>query len=217
MEIKMVRKIVERIPENQLQKDLEKYRHQAIELGATDAKIITTDQVLIDERVRAKCIYPKCFRYGTNANCPPYAMSLDETKILVGKFRYAIFIMLKVPSEAIAGKGVRDKKLTAPYRKKLAEITAKIEAEAFYDGHYFAVAFGNGSCKTLFCPETDCQALMPGKGCRHGLKSRSSMEAVGMDVFAMATKVGWPIYPIGPGTPTSEVPHGLRLSLVLIS
>lgn len=212
----MVRKIVERIPEEQLQDDLEKYRQRAIELGATDAKIITTDQVLIDERVRVKCLYPKCFRYGSNANCPPYAMSLDETRNLVSKFRYGIFIKLEVPSEAIAGEKSRDKKLTAPYRKKLAEITAKVEAEAFYDGYYFAVAFGNGSCKTLFCPDTDCLVLK-GKGCPHRLKSRSSMEAVGMDVFAMATKVGWPIYPIGPGTPPSEIPHGLRLSLVLIS
>jgi predicted metal-binding protein len=212
----MVRKIVEKIPEKQLQKDLEEYRQRAIELGASDAKIITTDQVVIDERVRVKCVYPKCFRYGTNANCPPYAMSLDETRNLVGKFRYGIFIQLKVASKAIAGEKSRDKKLTAPYRKKLAEITAKIEAEAFYDGYYFAVAFGNGSCKTLFCPDTDCRALMPGKGCSHRLKSRASMEAVGMDAFAMATKVGWPIYPIGPGISPSEVPYGLRLSLVLI-
>ena len=38
----MVRKIVEKVPDEQLQKDLEKYRQQALELGAKDTKIITT-------------------------------------------------------------------------------------------------------------------------------------------------------------------------------
>jgi predicted metal-binding protein len=67
----MARKIVEEIPEEQLQQDLERYTRRATELGATDAKIITTDQVVIDERVLAKCTYPKCPGYGTNANCLP--------------------------------------------------------------------------------------------------------------------------------------------------
>ena len=73
----MAHKILERVPEAQLQADLEKYCQRAIELGASDAKIIGTDDVIIDERVLAKCVYPKCHGYGTNANCPPYAMSLE--------------------------------------------------------------------------------------------------------------------------------------------
>ena len=66
----MTRKIVDVVPDELLQSDLEKYRQRAIELGATDAKIITSDMVIVDERVRAKCIYPKCPWYGTNAHCP---------------------------------------------------------------------------------------------------------------------------------------------------
>ncbi|GAG32139.1 unnamed protein product, partial [marine sediment metagenome] len=49
----MARKIQERVPEAQLQEDLEKYCQRAIELGATDAKIIGMDDVVIDERVVA--------------------------------------------------------------------------------------------------------------------------------------------------------------------
>ena len=73
----MVRKIVEKVPDELLQQDPEKYRQRAIEIGATDAKIITTDIIVIDERVRAKCINPVCASYGTNINCPPYAMDLE--------------------------------------------------------------------------------------------------------------------------------------------
>ena len=98
----MNRKIVEKVPEEQLQKDLEKYRQRAIEMGADDVKIITTDEVVIDERVLAKCTYPKCPGYGTNANCPPYAMSLDQVRKVIDNFNYALFVKLEVPSEHTA-------------------------------------------------------------------------------------------------------------------
>ena len=212
----MVRKIVERVPDEQLQKDLEKYRQRALELGATDAKVITTDNVVIDERVLAKCTYPKCPDYGTNINCPPYAMDLDLVRKAVNNFRYAVFAKVDVPSEEIAGPEARDKNLVAPWRIKINKIISKIEAEAFYDGYHLALAFGSGACKNIFCPDNDCRALVLGQACPHRLKARSPMEGVGMDVFTMATKVGWDIYPIGGSTSPSEVPCGLRLALVFI-
>ena len=212
----MARKIMEKIPEGQLQNDLEKYRERAVELGATDAKVIPTDAIVIDERVLAKCTYPKCPGYGTNANCPPYAMDIEQARKVVERFKYAIFVKLEVAPEDTAGKEAINKDLSLPYRRKLAEIVAKIEAEAFYAGYHLAVAFGSGSCKRLFCPDIDCITLVPGKGCPHHLKARSPMEGVGMDAYTMATKVGWDIYPIGLSTSPEEVPYGLRLGLVLI-
>ena len=213
----MVRKIVEKVADEQLQKDLEKYRQRALELGATDAKIITTDNVLIDERVLAKCTYPKCSGYGTNANCPPYAMGLDLVRKVVNNFRYAIFTKLEVPSDEIAGLEARDRNLTVPWQRKINEIISKIETEAFFDGYHLTLAFGSGPCKSILCPDTECSALVPGQPCRHPLRARTAMEGAGMDVFTMATKVGWDIYPIGEATLPSEVPYGLRLALVLIA
>jgi len=212
----MVRKIVEKVPEEQLQQDLEKLRQRSIELGATDAKVITIDKVIIDERVLAKCTYPRCSGYGTNANCPPYAMSLDHVRKVLSKFGYAIFMKLEVPAGDIAGAEAREKNLGRPYQRKLAEITAKIEAEAFYGGYHLALAFGNGSCKALFCADVECRALVPGQACPHRLKARSPMEGVGMDAFTMAVKEGWDIYPIGSATSPAEVPYGLKLALVLV-
>jgi predicted metal-binding protein len=212
----MVRKILKTVPEEQLQQDLERYRRRAIELGATDAKVIAADDVVIDERVRAKCTYPRCPSYGTSVNCPPYAMSLDEIRKVVNNFRYAIFIKLEVPPKLIAGRDAVDQKGIRAYKIKLAEIVARLEAEAFYDGYHLALGFGSGACKPVFCPTRECSALVPGQSCRHHLRARAAMEAVGMDVFTMAARAGWDIYPIGESTSPSEIPYGLRLGLVLI-
>lgn len=212
----MVRKILETIPDEQLQKSLEKYRQRALELGATDAKVITSAMVLVDERVRAKCLYPKCRRYGTNAHCPPYAPDLELVRKIVNNFHYAVFIKLEVPSEEMAGPQARDKRLSTRSQMKIYEVVGKIEAEAFYNGYHLAVGFAGGPCNIFFCPDQECSALIPGQGCRHPLKARGSMEGVGMDVFTMATRVGWDIYPIGASVSPSEVLHGTALGLVLI-
>ena len=100
----MLRKIKDDLTDEQVLKDLETYRQHAIDaLGATDAKVITTAQVVIDERVRVKCSYPKCMFYGTNAHCPPHAMDLDAVRKVVGMYRYGIFIRLEVPPHEFSG------------------------------------------------------------------------------------------------------------------
>jgi len=212
----MARKVIEQVPEEQLQEDLEKYRCRAIELGATDTRVIPADSLIIDERVRAKCEYPKCKRYGMNANCPPHTMEPEQIRQLVGKFRYALLIRLQVSPKQMAGTEFKEKDLDRPFFAKMQEIVSRIEAEAFYDGYYLAVGFASGSCQYVLCPDMECQALIPGKGCRHPEKARASMEAVGMDVFALATKAGWEIYPIGRATSPDDIPFGALHGLVLI-
>lgn len=212
----MVRKIVERVSNEVLQQDLGKYRQRAIELGAEDARIITSDMILIDERVRAKCVNPKCPWYGTSANCPPHAIDVEQVRKIVNNFHYAIFTWFKVPPEVIAGHGDKDVRERIRSTLKNYEMISKIEAEAFYDGYHLALGFANGSCKPIFCPNNECSALLPGQACRHPLRARFSMEGVGMDAYTMAARVGWDVYPVGETITASEVPHGVRLGLVLI-
>ena len=211
----MVRKTVYKISDEDLQVDLERFRKRALEMGCTDAKVITTDMVLIDERVRAKCVYPKCAGYGTNANCPPHAMDLEQVRKVVGSYRYAIFTRTEVSTVELAGPNVIKNRQTIPSQIKNHEIISRLEAEAFYDGYYLALGFANGCCKFGFCPNEACSALEVGKSCRHPLRGRSSMEAVGMDVFGMAASVGWDCYPIGAGVLPDEVPSGARMGLLL--
>jgi hypothetical protein len=43
------------------------------------------------------------------------------------------------------------------------------------------------------------------------------MEGMGMNVYTMAAKAGWDIYPIGQRTKPEDVPCGHRFGLVLIN
>jgi predicted metal-binding protein len=144
-------------------------------------------------------------------------MELDLTRKIVKNFRYAIFFMLRVPSQELTNPDFKQKKAGAISSIKQSQIIAKLESEAFYDGYHLAMAFGGGPCQPYLCADQECAALVPGQRCRHPLKARPSMEAVGMDAYLMATKVGWEIYPIGGSVSSSEIPSGNRLGLVLIS
>jgi len=42
------------------------------------------------------------------------------------------------------------------------------------------------------------------------------MECAGMDVFTMASSVGWDVYPIGGSTSPADVPCASSFGLVLI-
>lgn len=203
----MIDKIVDNIPEDKLQADLEKFRQIAIEMGAADAKIITTEKVIIDERVRVKCMNPKCRCYGTNGNCPPYAPELDTIRKIVGSYRYGVFVISKYPRQIISGK--------SPHSLINHEIVSKIESQAFHSGYYLAMGLGDGPCKTRYCPDKEC-GVLAGKGCAMSLKARYSMESWGMDVYKMATRAGWDIYPIGVHTKAEDVPYQCALGLVFI-
>ncbi len=212
----MVRKIITKIPAEILQKDLEIYRQMALDLGATDAKIIKSNQVIIDERVLLKCMYPKCKWYGTNANCPPYAVDLSIMRKVIGKYDYAIFFIIRAPSKDFVGPDVVKYGKHVEWTRKGYEITSKIESAAFYDGYHLALGFAGGPCKSVFCPDKECSALKEGVGCRHYFRSRSPMEGVGMDVFSMVANMGWEIYPCGTSLKPEDVPHGVRCGLILI-
>ena len=205
----MVRKIIEEVPGDVLREDLERYRQRALDLGATDAAVITSEDIVVDERVRAKCRYPVCELYGTNINCPPYLPSVEETRKLISRFGYGIFVKIDLPFEA------RDD-LWQQANARNSEIVARIEAEAFYDGYYLATAFAGQGCKSTFCGDIDCTAMTDGQGCRHAMRARPNMHGVGMDVFRMATRQGWDVYPVGKSTAPSEVPHLSTFGLVLV-
>lgn len=215
--VQEVTEFSENVSDEKLETDLEKYLVLAKELGATDAVRISTDFIIVDERVRAKCYSPRCPYYGTNLNCPPhFDWDLEQTIKIISKYKYGVFIMLQVPPEEQTGKNYDSAKHSIPGARKMYEIVAKVQSAAFYDGYPLALGFAGGpSCKRVFCSAVDCKGIK-GEGCRMALKSNPTMHSAGMDAYSMAAKMGWKIYPIGKTTDSSQIAHGLELGLVLI-
>jgi predicted metal-binding protein len=213
--------------EQEIREDMEKYRQMALDMGMTDAKAIPAERVYVDTRVRFKCMIPKCPSYGSCATCPPHGYETAQIRELVSAFRFALLMKLNIDSSNITGDGLLaiDKEgnivptkpmlqLLKGYRK-VADVVTNIESEAFYDGHYLALAFSAGSCKAHYCNFLECQVLK-GMPCRFPLKSRPSMESSSMDVYRMAAEAGWEIFPIGSDCNPAHVPHGTLVGLVLV-
>lgn len=189
------RKVKLHISQEILQRDLELYREKALQLGATDVRIISARQVVIDPRVRLKCLVPRCHLYGETPNCPPYTPEPHQMREIVEKYDYAILTKNDVlPIEDFVDNEKWHKAHMA-HQGKTHRIVSGVEALAFNDGYYFAAGFAAGGCKTTLCGGRVCQFLDSGR-CRFPLKARPSMEAVGIDVYRLVSEVGWEIYPV---------------------
>lgn len=193
---------------------LARYVELALSEGAVDARVISAGDIAIDDRVPVKCRIPQCSVYGQSYNCPPNTMSADETRRLVAHYQWAVTFKVDVSPDVIVWEQATAAARSKAYRS-VTLIANAVESAAFYDGHYFSVGFGAGSCKTAFCREVECLALK-GEECRFSLRARPSMEAVGMDVFKMAVGLGWDVYPVGSGAESASVTMGMMMGLVLV-
>jgi predicted metal-binding protein len=190
---------------SQIEKDLKDLCNLAKKLGATNAKSFNAKGVMVDERVRLKCLIPPCDDLGLNLMCPPYIMSVQEFREIFSRYKWAILIQIDAPilqemkNQILQATDVASlytsktftntyKKAFDPIRSKLHNIVNKVEAHASMLGYRFATGFKAGPCK--LCPE--CIVKNSEKICRHPYQSRPSMEAVGIDVFKTAQNAGLP-------------------------
>jgi predicted metal-binding protein len=197
-----------------LQSDAERYARLAVELGASAAQVVPASTVVVDDRVTLKCIVPKCFGYGTCANCPPHSPSPEKMRAIVAQYEVAVVLRLDVSPEVIVRNRETKEERVKAYESVFSMVSA-LESAAFYDGHYLSAAFASGSCKSTLCPQHECAVLAQQK-CRHNLVSRPSMEAVGIDCFRLATALGWDIYPIGSSASAAQVTVGTLLGILFV-
>jgi predicted metal-binding protein len=198
--------------------DLERYREKAEELGASGAEIIPAGWITVDERVRLKCLVPRCLRAGETPNCPPNAPDLDLVRKAVERFSWAILLKCDVePMEDYApgaGKTKEEKRRTLSFHKASAGIVCELENLAYKDGHHLAMGFGGGSCKDYLCQGILCQFLDSGR-CRFPHRARPAIEAMGIDVVDLARRVGWEIYALVDDL--SAIPCAVTVGMVLIA
>jgi predicted metal-binding protein len=202
-------------PLEALKKDLETFRQRALELGASMAEIIPANWVEVDERVRLKCFVPLCGHYGKNPHCPPHGPDVEFMRKALRRYSWAVLYALDVVPVSEFAQRTRPKTSLEWFRKNF-EIAGEVETMACGSGYYLATAFSQGSCKAALCAEADGCRVLEGKGCANPLKSRPSMESVGIDVFGLVTRVGWDIYPIYRSVESASVPRALSVGIVFV-
>jgi predicted metal-binding protein len=203
------------VPYEKLERDLENFRREALELGASLAEIIPANWVEIDERVRLKCSVPLCPYYGKNIYCPPHGPSIEIMQKAVARYSRAILFAVDVIPVGEFADRSKERGAASKWAKKCHEITGRIETLAFGNGYYLATGFSQYSCLGILCGQERCLVLEGGK-CSYPLKARPSMEGVGMDVYGLVTKVGWEIYPIYRSVDPKEVSRALSVGIVFI-
>lgn len=178
--------------------DLEKLCELAVTKGASGAKSMEARGVVLDPRVKLKCMVPTCANYGRNLMCPPNVMPLDEFTEVLGRYSSAILVQYPIPLNRQIMKGSEGKRLEDVYesheyadrlRENEAEfmnLLGEVERQALGLGYRFATAFTGGACP--LCKE--CVGQGSGERCRHPFRSRPSMEAMGIDVFLTARNAG---------------------------
>ena len=177
-------------------------KKSALELGAIDAKIVSTDSVFVEDRVTLKC--RGCVGYGKKLTCPPHVPKPEEFRRILGEYSQALLVKFKSPAEAddevvrsiykywLDPAAPKDKKEQASkfwedyfnYSKNIHMAMLELEKQAFNEGYTFAVAFVNGSCRL-------CEKCNLEKGiCLHPNMARIPEHAVGINMKKTAEAAG---------------------------
>jgi len=188
-----------------------------LKLGASAAEVIPGDWVNVDERVRLKCLVPRCRSSGKCAECPPMAADLELIRKALARYSWAVMFRLDVvPSANLADLKVIQEASIWKYYAAMAKIVAKIETMAFGDAYHLSLGFAAGCCKFYLChSQADCQVIEKGY-CRYPLMSRPSMESSGIDTFGIAARIGWKMYPIYATVDPALVPSAALLGIVFV-
>ena len=100
----------------------------ALRAGATAAKIIPSEWVVIDERVRFKCEVPRCAGYGQFLTCPPYVMSVDAFSKIRSGYKWGLLVQVEVKNIDSMDKGKGRIESSHPERKY--QITSSLQTQA---------------------------------------------------------------------------------------
>jgi predicted metal-binding protein len=197
-------------------------RKLALDLGAADAKIVSSDKIAIENRVVLKCKLG-CVNYGKTLMCPPYTPTVEEFRKIVGEYSYALFVKFKSQAEADAevakhlskpesdttlppdvGEKVRKFWVSwKEHKRTMLSVVVALEKAAMSKGYPLAVGFVSGSC--YLCEKCNIDTRI----CSHPTMARYSEDAVGVNVKKTATNAG-----ISVTFPFEKTPESFALVLI---
>jgi predicted metal-binding protein len=147
--------------------------------GFQDFRWIAGRDVVVEQWVRFKCTFA-CEEFGRNACCPPNTPSVAECRDLFLGYDQVVVIHL----QATRAQG-EDPRL---WKREVNGRFLELERSVFLAGFYKALVLFPGDCSL-------CADCVPSRGeCRNSGSARPVPEALAVDVYATARKVGLPIH-----------------------
>ena len=196
--------------DNEINAHLFRLKKEAIALGASDVRIIPADLVPIEDEIIEMCSPSCCEQYGKSANCPPHVMTPEDARQWIRPYKSALIFKVDVsPRVLFSEQGLE-------IFKKVFLISARLEKLSVEQGHAFSKGLAAGSCKTVFCRDIPCDALIKDRKCRYPSLARPSMEALGINVFRLAEEVGWEIHTILRKSDPNDIPSAMLAGLLLV-
>jgi predicted metal-binding protein len=148
------------------------------EAGFPDFRWVDGSEILVAQWVRMKCTFA-CEEYGHRVGCPPNVPPVETCERFFGDYgRVAVIHIEK------AGDGQEELRA---WKKEVNAKLLELERAVFLSGYHKALVLFPGDCS--LCPE--CAARR--EDCRFPESSRPTPEALAVDVFATARKLGYPI------------------------
>jgi len=179
---------------------LDRLVNAAKDLGADEAKVIDAKEIVVDRRVRLKCLVPLCASYGRNLMCPPNLISVDEFASTLRLYSKALILQIEADCDStdksdacLNNRSCDDLEAITgvpEWKGKLHRLVNRLETIAFKEGFYLAAGLTGGDCG--LCSE--CVGPQSGEPCRHPFEARPSMEAMGIDVMKTCEKAGLPLF-----------------------
>ena len=159
-------------------KELQEIEEKARDYGLKDFKSMNPKTIPIRQWVRNKCIFG-CWRYGCWGTCPPELPSIPECARFFQEYRGGLFIHF--------AEKLKDPEMRHAWSRKAQKNLVALEREVFLSGYYKAFVFPPATC----CLCDACKG--PKKACRHPHEARPNLEGFGVDVYATAWKMGYPV------------------------
>ncbi|MBU1172725.1 MAG: DUF2284 domain-containing protein [Proteobacteria bacterium] len=167
--------------------DADHFIRTAINLGATEAVIIPSSQIMVEDYLAELCNgKPVCPNYGLSPSCPPHVPGPSAFRLWQNKSPWCVVIRMDFPPVGPLTQDHRD------LGHLLHEIVSGVEHDAVIRGYTHAKSFAGGSCKHLFCYDFgSCRVLSENGPCRNPDTARPSMSGFGINVARLMASAQW--------------------------
>lgn len=152
----------------------------ALSSGASAVKRVDVTRVKRGQWPRMKCQYG-CAQYGNSLCCPPYTPTLSEMNRFLDEYKDGLLVQYSMPYPK--EKGLDWQQFDIDITNGLHKVILEVEKAAMMKNYYKAFALKAGRCR--LCKVCNL------KKCIHPEEARPSLEACGIDVFALAEDNGF--------------------------